>query len=365
MDKKMLKIIGIVVGVFVLLFILLFIISACSKKKLDYNKIQDTMILAAKSYYQANKDEMPREDGDTRNIALKKLINDGYMEEPSKTYKNEDLVCDGSVTVSNNNGFYYFSTSLTCGKDYKSQLLKDKVIDDSLVESGVGLYEVGDQYIFKGEVNNNFVKFPGQNKLFRIMRINDNGTIRLFEHVGLDNEQWDNRYNPFKGTMTGINDYIANNLNSRIKDTIKNYYNDSTVWPDQVRSYIVTQNLCMGKRSDADITKNGETECAVQLENQQLGLLNVYEYLQASLDNNCTSTRSISCSNYNWLSTYSKRIWTVTGDADDTSRVYYLFQTITTSMCNNSYSVNTVFNISDKVQYVSGSGTESDPYIFR
>ena len=164
------------------------------------------------------------------------------------------------------------------------------------------------------------------------------------EVVGLDNEKWDDRYNPMKSTGSGVNDYLINNLNSRIKDTVKNYYNDSTVWPESVKAYIVTQDLCVGKRSEADITKDGSTECMVKLVNQQLGLLNVYEYMQASLDNNCTSTKAISCENYNWLGTYRKRIWTVTGDANDSSRAYYVFQTINSSMCNNSYSVNTVFN---------------------
>ena len=34
-------------------------------------------------------------------------------------------------------------------------------------------------------------------------------------------------------------------------------------------------------------------------------------------------------------------------------------------MCNNSYSANAVFNISDKVTYVSGDGTAGNPYVFR
>ena len=36
MDKKIVKIIGIVVGVFILLIVILLLVSACSKKKLDY-----------------------------------------------------------------------------------------------------------------------------------------------------------------------------------------------------------------------------------------------------------------------------------------------------------------------------------------
>ena len=365
MDKKIVKIIGIVVGVFVIFIIFLLLLSSCSKKKLDYNKLQDNMVAAARSYYQSKPDDLPKEDGDSRNIQLKKLVSEGYMEDPSKTFKNNDLSCDGSVTVTNNYGNFLYSPSLTCGKEYKSQLLKDKVIDDSLVESGVGLYETKDQYIFRGEVNNNYVKFQNSAKLFRIIRINEDGTIRLIEESGMDSMAWDDRYNPLELTSTGVNDYIVNNINSRIKDEIKKYYNDSSVWPESIKAYIVTQDLCIGKRSKQDITKDGSTECAVKLANQQLGLLNVYEYLIASLDNNCNSTTAVSCSNYNWLATFKKRFWTVTGDVNDTAKVYRVSSSISSSMCSNSYYVNTVFNISDKVQYVAGEGTKENPYVFR
>ena len=365
MDKKILKIAAIVAGVFIFLIVILFLISACSKKKFDFYKLQDKMLASAKSYYQSKPDELPRDDGDTRTIALKKLIDAGFMEEPAKMFKDDSISCDGSVTVTNNNGYYLYSPSLTCGKDHRTQLLVDKMLEDSLVESGIGLYEVGDEYIYKGDVKNNFVKFAGQNKLFRIMRVNADGTYRLFEHDGIDTEVWDDKFNATKGNNVGYNDYVINNLNSDIKDRVKAYYNDASVWPDQVKAYIVTQDLCMGKRLEADITKDGSTECSVKLAKQQLGLINVYEYMQASLDENCNSTRSASCQNHNWYANYRDRIWTINGDANDTSKVWYMFQTINSSSASTYHSLYAVFNISDKVTYVTGDGTEGNPYVIR
>lgn len=368
MDKKMVKIIGIVVGIFVFLIIILFVISSCSKKKLDYNKIQDSMIASAKQYYSQHQDDLPREDGDTKNINLKKLISEGYMEDPVKTYKDDTLNCDGSITVSNNNGYYLYSPSLTCGKNYKSQLLSDKIIEDSLVDTGIGLYEVGDQYIYKGEVDNNFVRFANHDKLFRIIRINSDGTIRLFEHqqAGEDSKvEWDDRYNPEKSQNTGINDYVVpGGISSRVKDAIKDYYISAT-WPDDMKAYIVTQELCMNKRSEADITKDGSTECAKKLANQQLGLINVYEFLSASLDNNCNSTAAIACQNYNWLAKYSKRIWTMNGDANDSTKVWFMFSTINKANASAPRYTNVVFNTSDKVTYIQGTGTIDNPYVIR
>ena len=369
MDKKMLKILGIVIAVFVVLIIIIFLVSSCSKKKLDYNKIQDAMIAGAKSYYNNHKDDLPKEDGDTKSIKMAKLISDGFMEEPSKTYKDKTIVCDGSITVANNNGYYLYSPSLTCGKNYRSKLLKDKLIEDSLVEEeGIGLYEQGNEYVYRGEVTNNYVRFAGRDKLFRIIRINDDNTIRLFEDMQNSEElrvSWDDRYNPYKLSYTGINEYMVDGINSRVKETIQNYYNNGTVWPDDVKAYIVTQELCIGKRGTEDITKDGSTECSIKLANQQFGLINIYEYLQASLDKNCNSTSAPSCQNYNWLAKYQKRFWTVNGDANNTTKVWYIAQTANESNANSPKFCNVVFNVSERVTYISGEGTRENPYVIR
>ena len=40
----------------------------------------------------------------------------------------------------------------------QKEYLSDVIIENSLVEKGVGLYSVNDEYIMKGEVKNNFVQ---------------------------------------------------------------------------------------------------------------------------------------------------------------------------------------------------------------
>ena len=359
------KILLAVAGVFIVLLIILFIVSSCGKKKFDFHKFQDEMISAAKNYYKNKKDELPTENGTTSNVTINTLVNEGYMKEPAKKYNNKSLACDGSVTVQNNNGSYVFIPSATCGEKYRTQLFLDKILDDSLTEVGTGLYKDGEQYIYKGEVTNNYVKINGTNKLFRIIRVNTDGTFRLIEDEGIDTEVWDDRFNPDKMINTGINDYINNGLNSRIKDRINEYYNDTSVWTDDIKKYIVTQVLCIGKRSENDTTKDGSTECSVTLDNQQLGLLNVYEFLQASLDENCNSTTAISCQNYNWMAEIKDKIWTVNGDSDTTSRVWYKSFYMNKSNASSFHTIDAVFNIPANITYVKGSGTNADPYIIR
>lgn len=381
MDKKMIRIIGIVAGVFVIFIILLFIIASCAKKKFNFDKFQDQMIVAAKNYYKNNEKELPNEDGKTKKVTLKQLINDGYIEEPAKTYKDDTIQCDGSITVTNNGGFYLFSPSLTCGKDHRTQLFKDKLLDTSLVTEGFGLYETKlnyivteedvtnpkykDTYVFKGEVNNNYVKINGSDKLFRVIRINEDGTIRLIEDSGLEEVVWDNRYNVDKNESVGINEYIKDGINSRIKDSLKNYYENATEWPDSIKSYIVSQGLCLGKRGIDDVTKDGATECAVGLLDQKVGLISVYEYLQSSLDEHCTSTTAESCSNYNWMTSY-RSLWTQTALNTNSTAVWALAsKRLKFTNAENTSKANVVFNISDKVTYVSGNGTKDNPYIVK
>lgn len=359
MDEKMMKVLGAVIAGFVVFIVLLFVISSCSKQTYTFEKLEEKMMAVTQKYYEDNKDELPALDKDSKTYTLKKMISDGYIDELSKLFDDDNIKCDGSITVTNNNGYYVYSPYLSCGDDYETKYLKDKIVEDNLVESGVGLYEVKDQFIFKGETNKNYVQF--NEKLFRIMRINDDGSIRLFEETGVTSQVWDNRYNPDTKFDSGINEYYYNSINSRIKDNVEAKYKE---WPEELKGYILTQDLCIGKRSQADVTKDGSTECSQKLPNQTFGLLAAYEYLQASLDTNCQNTLSVTCRNYNWFANLKSSYWTVTADAESSRFSYLLYQTLLMNNASSFSSMNVVFNLSDKAVYVSGTGTFEDPYIF-
>lgn len=292
------------------------------------------------------------------------MISDGKIDELKKLFKDKDVKCDGSVTVSNNNGYYSYSPYLSCGNEYQTKYLYEKVIEDNLVETNVGLYESGNEYVMKGEVETNYVSFG--NRLFRIIRINEDNSIRLMENDGLSSVSWDDRYNEEVKFTTGINDYILNNqISSRIKESLDNYYENEKFWSKELKGYIQTQTLCVGKRSKADTTKDGSTECSVKLENQNLGAIALYEYLQASLDSSCSGSIDKNCRNYNWLSTISHTVWTITAETDRSDYAYSIYRTPMLSGCRNKSYVNAVFNLTDKAVYTGGTGTFEDPYTFK
>lgn len=364
MDQKTMKMFGYIIAGFAIFIVILFLISSCANKKYTFEKLENRMLKVAKEMYENNEKELPAQDKDSKTITLKKMISDGKIEEIEKLFDRDDLKCNGTVTITNNNGYYNYSPYLNCGKEYETKYLKDKIIDDALVENGVGLHEDKDQYIMKGEVKNNFIKF--NNNIYRIMRINSDGTIRVIETSGLKQKAWDDRYNADFNNNLGINEYEYNSLNSRIRDTLQNYYNDETVWPNEIKNYIVTQNLCIGKRSKNDVTKDGSTECSKIIENELLGLPAVYEYLQASLDQNCSFSTDSNCRNYNWLNSTTKfTTWTITANVENSTTAFLLNGIPKISSCSATSAILSVFNITDKAIYVSGDGTETNPYEFK
>lgn len=361
MDPKILKRLGAVIAVFAIIILVIFFITSCSGGNYTFEKLEDKMLKITKNYYKNHEDELPNQDHDTKTLTLKKMISNGDIDELTELFDSEDIKCDGSVTVTNNNGYYLYTPTLNCkkGKEtYSTTLLKDKIVENSLTETGVGLYEFKDQYIFKGEVKDNYIKLG--DSLYRIIRINEDGTIRLFKDEGVKQIIWDDRYNEEYHSTTGLNEFIYNNINSRIKESIDNLYKE---YNNNEKAYVVTSDICIGKRTEADMTKDGSTECSQKLADQQFTSIAAYEYLQASLEESCNSTVDKVCRNYNWLSMYDYNIWTITADSEKSRFVYVVDRTLDLHSCNSSGRVNIVFNLDEKVPYTSGTGTLEDPYL--
>ena len=372
MDGKLTKSIGMVIGIFLVVIILLVGLSSCSggkkkTKKYSYETLRDKMLEIAKAHYEENPKEMPAEDGDSKTYTLKKMINDEKLAEVTELFSNEEMKCDGSVTVSNNDGLYAYIPYLKCsaGKDdkYETPYLSDRIKEDSLVTSGNGLYQENDEYIFRGKTVNNYFKFSNNKTLYRIVGINSDGTIKMMQWKNLSNAYWDSRYNIEQAARVGINDYFANDFNSTLKDKLESAYSKSTVLTNETKAYITSQTLCVGKRSIEDNTKDGSVECAEKLEGQRYGALALYEIFRISLDENCLELNDGPCSNYNWLATAGISTWLVTADVDTTFQAYkYDNGKISLFKANKSGYVYPTLNLTDKAIYKSGTGTEKDPY---
>ena len=358
MDEKLKKIIIYVAAGFVILFIILFAISSCQGSKVSYEDYQKKMEKAATNYYKNHEDELPTDDKKTSEYTLKEMIENKAIDDYTKAFNDESLKCDGGVTVTNNNGYYLYTTELDCGEAYTSKTLADKIKEDSLTESGIGLYEMNDDYVFRGDLVNNYASFGGET--YRIISIDSNDNIYMIQADSTKSCVYDNHYNTEIG-QAGINQYYqGEGKYSNVMQCLEKYYNEKV--PEANKAYMNTQTVCYGARSKDDITIDGSTECSVSIEKQPLSLLLAYEFIRASIDEECVSLNSRSCRNFNWLAK-TNETYLITPSTSEPNYVYYKESNkVDETQANNYLPLLMKVSINGKINYTKGTGTEKDPY---
>lgn len=348
-------------GIIIIFIIIIALVSSCTKnRKYTLTELENKLITLSKNYYQKNESSLPS-NGETKTLSTTYFISNGYFKELKLT---SGETCTGEITVTNNNNYYLYSPKLNCGSKIKPLTIAEKLTDEeNIVTVGEGLYNYNNSYIYRGENIKNYLEF--NNKLWRIIKVNNDNTVRIIENTRSTSSTWDNRYNLERKSSTGINDFVANNINSRIKNKLEELYNTERIFKDEVKAYFATQDLCIGKRSENDEAVDGSIECSVKLENQALGLLQVNEYFAASLDPNCTGVASLSCTNYNYLARLDSSTWTLTADKDSTYKAYKLDYGIELSNTSNYTGISIVAHISSEALYKSGDGSLNDPYTLK
>lgn len=363
-QKKLIKIGVIAIVALVAVILVVVIFSAIVGSKVSDQQLQNIMIKAAKQYIEDNPDKMPDEIFGVHEITLSNLVTGGYMKEITKL-KGKDTSCTGSVFTYFNNGNYSYSVKLkNCDSEDDSITLADKIKEeDNIVEQGNGLYYYPERnvYVYRGEYVDNYINFAGQ--LWRIMRIDENGNIRMIQDESGMLGQWDNRYNVDRKANIGIN-YFEGTESSRIKDSIISYYNDEENFSSLDKSVMIPTEYCVGSRADVDYDKTGVIECTTKSELMGIGGPNVSELLEISLDVNCNSTLSNSCANYNYLAHLkTKGFWTLTPTSANTYQAYAINTgLIASSNASTVKKISVVAVINGNVKYKEGTGTIDKPY---
>lgn len=364
-DNPLIKKLIIGTGIFLLIIIFLMIFVSCSSKGkiYSYNEIEKILIQKTKTAY--GKDGNLPSLNQKIDISIEELVNKGLVKTINEYTQDETTSCSAKVTIYNNNGYYLYEPNINCGEKYKTKTLQDTLIKDSLVETGNGLYKVDDEYIFKGDNVNNYIKL--NDVLYRIISINSDGSVRLMENKkNSENTMttWDDRYNTEKQYNAGINNYSSNGLNSRIKDKIHNIYEGDT-YTDDVKAYFINKESCIGKRSINELENTGIYECAVKSESYPISILALYEYLRASLDPNCTGIENSSCTNYNYFTSITNSFWTLTADKDTSFRAYKITggTIIKTDASNPAYLLILININGNTVINSEGNGSVDNPYV--
>ena len=343
-----------------------------------YGEIETKLQNAAIKYTKKNKKKLPTSTEDSTVVNLSTLQANNYI---GNLVAVDDLntKCDGYVEIDKikeDKAEYRYTPYITCGKYYTTKTIGDYIIDVETNDgefnrtTDAGLYKIGDEYVFRGENVNNYIKLDSHS--YRIIKIDSNKSLQLIS-MGKTEEDyiWDDRYNIEKDTDDGINDFLKSRLKDSLKEIYENSKNESgdNFFSETEKDYIIPHDYCIGKRYLNDTNIYSGTECK-QTASLNVGLISLNEYSRASIDPNCVSIYDKSCANYNYFNVLSNSssytYVTLTAVQDNTYEFYRIkyneVQTARTSYSNQLYPV---VYINSKTIFASGTGTKADPYIVR
>ena len=342
----------------IIIIILIILISSCSGMGKTYESIENEMVNAAKNYYANHKNNLPKEENGTVKVTISTLVEAELLDEVIDP-QNKKQTCSGHVEVTKVGDEYSYIPFLTCKGNYEPKYLTDIVKESKTDEYGNGVYEMNGEYIYRGDDVNNYVKFNDQ--LWRIVKVDSEGDIKLvLANYSQENYWWDNSYNSERKENIGVTtDY----LHSDIRKTLNNYYEET--FSKDAKAKIVSKNLCVGKYLISD-QFSVEKECSIVKENEKIGLLNVTDYQNASLDLNCITLKNRECSNRNYLSNDNEiYTWTLNTSSENTYRVLYISRTIEEENANIEKKINPTIYLSDKLIVASGEGSNEKPYVVK
>ena len=279
---------------------------------------------------------------------------------------------------------YFCSNDLTtgkvkCEKGNKPQTeltFKEKVLGENnsnIVTTGDGLYSkttnTGTTYYFKGAVENNYVKFA--DTIWRIVRVNEDGTIRLITQDSvIERQLFNSTYNPYDKMYY---------TNSEIKTAVENWYKTNIIdkgFDGKVASgnYFCEQakvvyNTDFTAGSATVVTEDNYTpsfDCTTDgngkgVVSGKVGLITVDEVLFAG---------GVMASSSNFYLKNGSIYWMMSPagfrTSNDVANAWYVDDDgyINGTSVDNILDVRPVLSLSADT-LVSGSGTNSDPYIVK
>ena len=297
--ENILKILSVMVIFVVLIILFVFIFSNKGvKKSNNYSSMEQKLVSATIKYLDDNPKLNPSNEGEMKKVNLDTLVNSKYIDQ---LYSIEDsnVECSGYVQIINENSKNRYVPYIKCGNYYETTSIADYIINNTtLATTDDGLYKIDNGYIYRGENPYNYLML-GQ-KLYRIIEINEEKQLRLISTQKYQNSiVWDDRYNVDKNNNYGINDYSK----SRLKDSLKDIYNDDEFFSKQEKEKIINHSVCVGKRSTNDKDIYSSSECSSEYPNQYVSIIRLSDYAKASIDQNCKSVVDRACSNYNYMET--------------------------------------------------------------
>lgn len=364
MKKKLMRMMLIVVGILVVFLIIILIFSFLGSGNKSYEEIEQDLKNAAIEYYEVQSGLLPREEGETITVRANALADAELMKPLSELREGEN--CSGRVEVTKVGDNIIYTPYLECGDNYTTKELYKAVLEQGIVTSGNGLYDLNGEKVYRGDDVNNYVSLD--NAIYRIVKVTpDNKLLLILNEVDSTlSSYYDDRYNPTKRFNSGFNDYRI----SRIKEFLDDLYsskNDIKILSKNDKEKLASFNLCIGKRNATETNNTNAIECSDVLENQMIGLLTASDYMNASLDANCKATTDKSCQNYNYLRLKETEWWLLTGNAANDYEAYIVKSNgyIDINTTSGYKKIRPTIMLNNNVMIKSGNGSASNPFILK
>ena len=227
-------------------------------------------------------------------------------------------------------------------------------------------------YYFRGNVNNNYVTFAG--KTWRIVRINEDGTVRLI----LDESINTTAYAYTSSNSKCLLKWLYYSLSDRIKGNVDTWYNNNIGNNNDYDSKVATGSyFCEQARVSSIETNTGQAEtltfypnytptftCATDLNgygplDYKVGLLTYDELVSAGAYYNVEDTTNYLHKNYTW--------WTMSPAGYEASTCNgSIFQEknnkLFTDVSHKTARIRPVINLKANVN-ATGKGTALEPYV--
>ena len=368
MNKKTMIIAGCsIIGILVLLILFVWLLTVFKKSYVTYEKLEQKMVEAAEKYYKTYPEMLPVDEG-KYTLQYSALVENKLIKPLNEMLKNGDN-CSAEVNVYKNGASYDYIPKIDCGQEYKTTELKERIINDNPVtETGSGLYKAEDgSYYFRGKVENNYFALGTtgsgrkiKDMLWRILGIDSDGNIKLVSLTAFaERTVYDDRYNIETSKDSGYNDYEG----SKLKDYLIQMNNSEEFLTNEDKQKLVPKPICVGKRSLTETTNDGSIECAELSSPLYFGTITPYEFIRASLDENCNKVSDMSCGNFNYLYDVESSEWTVTSLPENSYQAYTLDGAVfEPAKPNITKKVYPTAYINARTLYKTGTGTADDPY---
>ena len=224
---------------------------------------------------------------------------------------------------------YYYSKHTNASKKEVGTLVEHILEENDPTQDKDGFHQIDDGYLFVGNVENNYVLFS--NRLFRILKINKDHTIKLVSEN-----------NQTILTLGDVTTYEGSNL--EIWLTKKDQIDSSGIFYQSLSdayNHLVETTYCEGT------FKNNKVTCSGKKKKDYVTLLSVEDYLNASSKDGFLNNGT-----YTWL----------LGNQDGSFLYMSEDGKIGKASYDEGYGVRAVITLDSHSKYVTGDGTKENPY---